>query len=75
MQVDLGPLGDIVRAVGEGLESAAISPALDDLYALLGRCIAPDAEVAAERLVAQVCGARLINSKRQNSFMLKSRII
>ena len=54
-QVDLAPLAAQLDALRR-TPPAQISPALDHLYALLGRPVDPAADTAAEALVAQALG-------------------
>ena len=56
VQVNLAPLAAHLEAL-RLMPAAQISPALDDLYALLGRPVDPAAAGEAEALVAEVLGA------------------
>ena len=56
VQVNLAPLAAQLEAL-RLTPPAQISPALDDLYALLGRPVDPSATAEAEALMAEVVGA------------------
>ena len=58
-QVNLAPLSAQLKAL-EVTPPAQISPALDDLYALLGRPVDAAAAGEAEALVLEVLGATLL---------------